>query len=64
MIINVFKTISLLFHFLQMLLCTFFAIFFQLLYMTLLMDNCSYKLFFVGKRVWEQVDSTNVIITC
>ena len=48
MIINVFKTISLLFHFLQMLLCIFFAVFFQLLYMALLMDNCSYKLFFVG----------------
>ena len=31
-----------------MLLCIFFAVFFQLLYMTLLMDNCSYKLFFVG----------------
>ena len=37
---------------------------FQLLYMALLMDNCSYKLFFVGKRIWEQVDSTNVIIIC
>ena len=48
MIINIFKTISLLFHFLQMLLCIFFAVFFQLLYMALLMDNCSYKLFFVG----------------
>ena len=48
MIINVFKTISLLFHFLQMLLCIFFVVFFQLLYMTFLMDNCSYKLFFVG----------------
>ena len=48
MIINVFKTIGLLFHFLQMLLCIFFAVFFQLLYMALLMDNCSYKLFFVG----------------
>ena len=47
-IINVFKTIGLLFHFLQMLLCIFFAVFFQLLYMALLMDNCSYKLFFVG----------------
>ena len=31
-----------------MLLCIFFAVFFQLLYMALLMDNCSYKLFFVG----------------
>ena len=48
MIINIFKTISLLFHFLQMLLCIFFAVFFQLLYMAFLMDNCSYKLFFVG----------------
>ena len=48
MIINVFKTIGLLFHFLQMLLCIFFAVFFQLLYMAFLMDNCSYKLFFVG----------------
>ena len=48
MTINVFKTIGLLFHFLQMLLCIFFAVFFQLLYMAFLMDNCSYKLFFVG----------------
>lgn len=47
-IINAFKMISLFFHFLQMLLCIFFAVFFQLLYMALLMDNCSYKLFFVG----------------